>query len=297
MPMRTVGWSRACRLRCRGQGLRAARQFDHARQVHLRGDPAAEPGHPLRRVVEFGAGRQSEVALVQAEGGFVRQCAEHRHIGVVLDHGAQLGLVPAATHLVEYHPGDADALVEGLEAEDQRRDAACHATRVDDQQHGQAEHVRQRRIAVAAVQRHAVVQALVAFDDADVGAFGMPREGGGDLIAARQVGVEVEAVAPGGLGQPHRVDVVGPLLEGLHRQTLRTQGRTQADAERGLARGLVRGRNQQPCRVHAGPLASAFKATKSSCGMKSSTRTPMVVSTKAAPTPPRPSSHSGSLGT
>ncbi len=106
----------------------------------------------------------------QRQLGVAGQRAEHRHVGVVLDHRAQLGLVAAAAELVEHDAGDADLAVEGLVAEDQRCDAARHALRVEHQQHRQAEHARQRRIAVAAVEREAVVEALVAFDEGDVGA-------------------------------------------------------------------------------------------------------------------------------
>src|SRR5450759_2680780 len=81
-----------------------------------------------------------------------------------------------------------------------------------------------------------------------------PYLSGRALLAARQVGVEVEAVAPCRLGQPHRVDVVGTLLEGLYDESLLTHCCAQADADGGLARGLVSRRDQEPWRHHAAPL-------------------------------------------
>ena len=109
------------------------------------------------------------MALDDREARVALDGAEHGDIGVVLDHEAQLRLVPAAAKVVEDHAGDADVAVERLVAEDQRRDAARHAAGVDDQDHRQVEHLRHRRVAVAAVEGEAVVEALVALDDRDVG--------------------------------------------------------------------------------------------------------------------------------
>ena len=142
--------------------------------------------------------------------------AEHRHVRVVLDHRAQLGLVARAAELVEDHAGDADVRVEGLVAEDQRRDAARHAARVDHQHHRRAEHRRERGVAVAAVEVEPVVEALVALDQAERGALHALRELGAQLVRAAQVGIEVVARPPGGEPEPQRIDVVGALLEGLH---------------------------------------------------------------------------------
>ena len=124
------------------------------------------------------------------------QRAEHRHVGVVLDHRAQLGLVARAAEAVQDHAADANAAVEGLVAEDQRRDAARHAARVDHEQNRQAEPRRERRVAVAAVERQAVVQALVAFDERKFGVGGV----GGGARARRPPsgGVEVQARPAGG---------------------------------------------------------------------------------------------------
>ena len=111
---------------------------------------------------------QPQMALDQRQHRVVRHRAQHGHIGVVLDHRAQLGFVARAAELVQDHAGNPDARVEGLVPQDQRCDAACHAARVEHQHHRQVEQMGQRGVAVAAVQRQAVVQALVALDDADV---------------------------------------------------------------------------------------------------------------------------------
>ena len=60
-----------------------------------------------------------------------------------------------------------------------------------------------------------------------------------------QVGVEVEAGPAGGAAEPHRVDVVRPLLERLHHRAARGQRRAQAERDRGLARRLVCGGDEQ----------------------------------------------------
>jgi hypothetical protein len=74
---------------------------------------------------------QAEVALDQREFGILLHRADHRHVSVMLDHCAQLGLMTAAAESVEDHPGNADAGVEGLVAEDQRCDAARHSACVE----------------------------------------------------------------------------------------------------------------------------------------------------------------------
>ena len=115
-----------------------------------------------------------------------------------------------------------------------------------------------------------------------------PREAAPQRRVVHQVGVEVEAGPAGGPRQPHRVDVVRALLERLHHRAARGQRRAQAERDRGLARRLVRGGDEQA--VHLQCFAAA---TRSSCGRKSNTRTPTVVSRKAAPSPPTPSSELG----
>ena len=172
--------------------------------------------------------------------------AEHRHVGVVLDHGPQLGLVARAAELVEDDSGNADTPVKRLVAEDQWRNAARHAARIDHQHHRRVQQCRQRGVGVAAVQIQPVVQTLVAFDQGDIGPPGATRERGADLVARHQIEIEVVAVAPGGQAEPHRIDVVRTLLEGLHGQATCFQGRAQSDGERGFARGLVGGGDEEP---------------------------------------------------
>ena len=68
-------------------------------------------------------------------------------------------------------------------------------------------------VAVAAVQREAVVQSLVALDQIHFRA--VAREGGDDVVAFHQVQIEVAAGASGGLAEPHRIDVIGTFFEWL----------------------------------------------------------------------------------
>ncbi len=235
----------AARQRRRGGGQR-----EDARQVHLRRDHLAHRAHPGQGIVDLAVGHQAQVAFDEFQPGVVLHRAEHRHVGVVLDHRAQLGLVARAAEAVEDHAADADVAVEGLVAQDQRRDAACHASRIEHQQHRQAELLGQRCVAVAAVQRQAVVQALVALDQAQARSGTVPREAGVDLGVRHQHRIEVHAGAAGGQRQPHRVDVVRPLLEGLHEVAAQRQGGGQAERHRRLARRLVRSGDEQPWRAH-----------------------------------------------
>ena len=99
------------------------------------------------------ARHQAEMALNDGEAFIVLDRADHRHVGVMLDDLAQLGFVARAAKIVENDAGDVDVAIERLVTEDQRRDAARHAARVDHQHHRQIEQHGQRGIAVAAVER------------------------------------------------------------------------------------------------------------------------------------------------
>ncbi len=220
-------------------------KLTHAPEIDAAGNQLAHRAHALGCVAEFVIGHQTEVPLGQREARILGHGAQHRHVGVVLDDGAQLALVARPADVVEDHAADADARVEGLVAEDQRRDAARHAACVEHQQHRQAELGGERGVAVAAVQRQAVVQALVAFHQADVGTAHALPEDLRDLVPAHQLRIEVDAGPAGGQREPHRVDVVGALLEGLHRVAARRERRRERQRDRGLARTLVRGGDEQ----------------------------------------------------
>jgi hypothetical protein len=143
--------------------------LQQAVDVHLSGDDACDGGDARFRGGGLVGRHQAEVALDDGQLRVVQHGAEHRHVGVVLDHRAQLGLVARAAEAVEDDAGDADVAVEGLVAEDQRGDAARHAARVEHQHHRQAEQLGQRGIAVAAGEVEPVVEALVALDEGNVG--------------------------------------------------------------------------------------------------------------------------------
>jgi len=74
---------------------------------------------------------------------------------------------------IEYHPGEPQARVELGVAKQQRGDTTDGATGVEDHDDRQIEQVRQRRIAVAALDVETVVQSLVALDQRHVGTGGM----------------------------------------------------------------------------------------------------------------------------
>ena len=205
----------------------------------------------------FVAGHEAEIAFRDGKPRVAVQRAQHAHVRVMLDHHPQLRFVPAAAQVVEDHAGNLHVPVERLVAEDQRRDAARHAARIDDQDDRQAERLRQRGVAVAAVERQPVVEPLVALDDADVGRGGMPAECAAVLGGLRKVGIEIAAAAAGGGRQPHRVDVIRAFLERLHRQPAIAQRAAQADGDRRLARRLVGRGDEHAARVCA-PAITVF---------------------------------------
>ena len=169
--------------------------------------------------------------------------ANHLHVRVVFDHRPQFGFVAAAAHLVEDHADDANGWIEGLVTEDQGCDAAGHALTVQHQYDWRVQLRGERGIAVAAIERKAVVQALVALDQTDVGTLHLGREKVTDLGPVHGVVVEIVTRASGGLAKPQGIDIVRPLLERLHDIAGRTQCGAQSNTERGFARRLVRGRD------------------------------------------------------
>ncbi len=158
-------------------------------------DGRADLRNVRRCVACFVARHEAELTLDDSEPWIVVDGAQDRDVGVVLDHGAQLRLVPAAAQLIEDHAGDPDVAVERLVAEDERRDAARHPAGIDDERHRQAEHARDRGVAVAPVERESVVEPLVALDERDVGTGGMAGEVRADLGRVGQIRIEIAAAA------------------------------------------------------------------------------------------------------
>ena len=235
-----------------GQRRRFARDGEDGIEVHLGCDPGRDPVHARARGVGFVARDEAQVAFDDRHALVLVHGAQHRHVGVMLDHGAQLGFVARAAQPVQYHARDANFAVEGLVAQDQRRDAAGHAARIDHQHHrraqqrGDARHCcccprgRGRRTVPCCLPRRRSIAPCM-------------RRANSCAVPARRSGkIEVVARPPGRQAEPQRVDVVGPLLERLHRLAARAQGGAQADAYRRLARRLMRGRDREDGSRRAG---------------------------------------------
>ena len=94
-----------------------------------------------------------------------------------------------------------------------------------------------------------------------------------DLGVVHQQRVEVEAGPAGGQRQPHRVDVVRALLERLHALAARGQRGGQAERHASSCPTTCARRRRAGGCVIASLLAP--RPAKSSCGRKSSTRTPI----------------------
>ena len=146
----------------------------------------------------FVARYEAQVTFNNAETVIVLQRADDRYLRVMLDHGAQFGFMPGSAQLVENNPGDPDLGIEGLIAQDQGGDAARHSARINDEHNRGFQQARQGGVAVTAVEVQAVIQSLVALDQADVGVAGMDGEGIQDLIPSHQIEVQVMAIALAG---------------------------------------------------------------------------------------------------
>ena len=231
------------RQRCAGD-WRAVGDRQQATEIDLRRHPFPNVLDPRQRGVLLVGRHQAEMALGDLHAGVVLHRADHLDVGVMLDHRAQLGFMAAAAEVVEDDAGDANVAVECLITKNQRGHPARHAARVDHQHHRRAEQLGERRVAVAAVEIEAVVQTLVAFDQADARAGRGMRELLHDLVAPHHVEIEVVAGPLRRHAQPQRIDVVGPLLERLHRMAARVQGGAQAERQRGLAGGFMGGGNE-----------------------------------------------------
>ena len=109
------------------------------------------------RNMRFIAGHQSEMALNNTETLVVMNRPDHRHISVMLDDGAQLGLMSTAAKIIQDHSGNVDVTIKCLITKDQWRDAARHPACIDHQHYRQIKQLGQCGIAVAAVQGEAVV--------------------------------------------------------------------------------------------------------------------------------------------
>ena len=203
-----------------------------------------------RRQLGFGmapfVGRdKAEMTFGDAQLGIAPDGPEDRDVGEALDGGPQLGFVAVIGDVVEDDATDRQIGVEGLVADQQRRDAARHPGAVDDQNDRRSEELGHGGVAVAALDVGSVEQAVVALDDRDVAVGAAAREQGADLVIGLGVEIEVEAGPAGGRGKPHGVDVVRPLLEGLRRQTTAAQGGAEAERYGRLARGFVGCRNEE----------------------------------------------------
>jgi hypothetical protein len=102
--------SRYCARRGGGGASVGVAEGQQAIEVDLRGDALADGGDVAFGLGGFVGRHQAQVALDQGQFGILLHRADHRHVGVVLDHGAQLGFVAAAAEAVEDHAGDADAV-------------------------------------------------------------------------------------------------------------------------------------------------------------------------------------------
>ncbi len=240
---------------------------------------------------------EAEVALVEVEAGVARQSAQYAQIGVIFDRLAQFAFLPRRAEFVENDARDFHVAVEVLVAEEQWRYAARHADRIDDENDGRAQKLGERGAGVRSLRIDAVMQALVAFDEREIGVAIMLAVDAENL--RRALGVEIEIVArpAAGAREPHRIDIIRPLLVSLHFQASRGKGGGEADGDRRLAGGFRRRRNEESCHA-AAPLSTVASAGSNAMpwGRKGSSRKARVVISMATDMPLRPKKISGRLG-
>ena len=153
--------------------------------------------------------------------------AQYRHLRIPRDHFTQLALMAWSADLVEDDAGDLHARIERLVAQDQGGDATRHADAIEHQHHRHTQEFGQGGVAVTAFHVHAIVEALVALDQGDVGRRGMTRIQRRDLGLAHHVEIQVVAGPTRREPVPDRIDIVRPLLECLYLQSTIRQGATQ----------------------------------------------------------------------
>ena len=98
-----------------------------------------------------------------------------------------------ATGAVGDNAGDIDRFIKHLVADEQGRDAAHGAARINHHDHRAAERFRQRGIAVTTVEIEAIVQSFVALDQANIGPLPAMTIIIDGLLAAGNVEVETDA--------------------------------------------------------------------------------------------------------
>ena len=185
------------------------------------------------------------MALLHHQRGVAADGADDRHVDVAFERLAELALLPRRRHPVQDHASDRHAAVENLIAQYQRRHAARDPRDVDDEDDRGADEFRKRCARVAALDVDPVVKPLVALDEREIGPPGMAGEQSADLGLGLRVEVEIVAGPPARAGEPHGIDVVRALLEGLDAQSARTERCRKPDAHHRLARRLVRSRDEE----------------------------------------------------
>ena len=160
-----------------------------------------------------------------------------------LQRAAEHGFVARTADLVQDDAADTNVGREARETSDERRNRARHARRIDDEDDGQAEVLRQIRRGSAPIGWGAVEQAHRAFDQHQVIA---PCEAF-DPVGRHRPSVEVQArLACGGLVKAG-VDIVGAGFAAAHGNALARQSPQDAECNRGFARTGGRSREDQTC--------------------------------------------------
>ena len=181
------------------------------------------------------------MALLDPGSGFPVDGPQQGQVRVVLHHPAQVGLVPAAAHLVEDETGNGQVRVEGQITQQERGQTPGHPLDIHQQQDRRPQQLGQLGVTVAAMQVRGIVEADIALNQTQVGPRHAPGEGRLDLRRRHGVVIQIQTGASRGLTEPEGIDIVRPLFEGAHPLTPVGQFPAQPDGQRRLTGGLVGG--------------------------------------------------------
>ncbi len=190
---------------------------------------------------------QPQVAFRHGDAGLLWQRAEHGQPGLRHPRAHQR-LVPGAGDPVQDHPRHPHARAEPRQPQRHRRRRLRLTARVDHRDHRPAHpqgQVGRRAVAAGTRAGHPVEQAHRPFRQDQV----RPLSRRQHRVQHRPGhGPTVQVVGPPAARRPvkRRVDVIRPVLEGLHRQPPGPQRRQKPQHHRGLAGPAGRGRDDQP---------------------------------------------------
>ena len=126
-----------------------------------------------------------------------------------------------------------------------------HPQRVDDQDDGNREELGECGARVPPFEVNSVMEALVALDQREIRRRPACRNALKDFRIRVRIEVEIVAGPAARMSEPHRIDIIRPLLEGLHGQSARGERCGKPDRQGRFPRGFMRGGNKNASHDYA----------------------------------------------